>query len=255
MGRLGTFLIILAATLIDDWLPGWIPVNRLPISHFWQVLIIRAIMTTLALLAMKLFYPNSLRRLTQEPSFLRFCIAIGLIAYLVLPTLISSNISSYGPIHIAEGIIFALFIGINEEFFSRGFIYAALERYGVAVASIISSLHFGLLHFGNLFWGGQSFSYTLGQVIDAGTFGYLCVGLMLYTGNIWFPIVLHGLNDTAMQFEGVARYTKEVTGRADWLGTIALTVVYCAAGWLLIQLSQANSVDRIKIWFRTAFMK
>jgi membrane protease YdiL (CAAX protease family) len=255
VGKFGTFLIILVATLIDEWLPGWIPVNRLPISHFWQILIIRTIMTTLALFAMKIFYPSSLRRLTHEPGLMRFFIAIALIAYLVLPTLLNSNISSYGPIRVVEGITFALFIGINEEFFSRGFIYATLERYGVPAATIISSLYFGLLHFGNLLWGGQSFSYTLGQVIDAGTFGYLCVGLMLYTGNIWFPIVLHGLNDTAMQFEGVARYTKEVTGRADWLGTIALTVVYCAAGWLLIQFSQANSGDRIKIWFRTIFMK
>ena len=250
-GIVKAFLIILVATIVNDWVASWIPVNKLPVSHFWQVIAARTLTTLLSLTAMKIFFPKSMSRVKTRISTKRLLVGIGVISYLTLPPLLSSHMFSFTAPKIFEGLIFALFIGIDEEFFSRGFIYASLEGYGVLVATVISSVHFGLLHLGNIFWGGQSVSYTLAQVLTAASFGYLAVGLMLYTGSIWFPILLHGLIDSPMQFEGFVHYTKEVTGHANWVGSLIQAFVDCAIGWILIQLSDPKKVLRLTGWFRS----
>ena len=51
-----------------------------------------------------------------------------------------------GLAQIFESFVFALFIGIDEDLFSRGFAFGVIERYGVWIAAILSSLQFGLLH-------------------------------------------------------------------------------------------------------------
>jgi len=246
-----TFLIILVATIVADWVTTWIPVHKLPVSHFWQVITARTLTTLLSLIAMKVFFPKSMSRVKTRISTMRLLVGIGVVSYLALPPLLSSHVFSFTAPKIFEGLIFALFIGIDEEFFNRGFIYASLEGYGVLVASVISSVHFGLLHLGNIFWGGQSVSYTLAQILSAASFGYLAVGLMLYTGNIWFPILLHGLIDSPMQFEGFVQYTKEVTGHANWIGTLFQAFVYCVMGWILIQLSDPEKALRLTDWLRS----
>ena len=58
---------------------------------------------------------------------------------------------------------------------------------------------------------------------------------MLYTRNIWVPILMHGLTDTPMQFEGAAQFTKEVTGHADWVGSVGRAAIYCGIAWYLIR--------------------
>lgn len=176
---------------------------------------------------------------------------LGLVAFLALPPLFASQTTTFRASQILQGLVFALFIGIDEEFFSRGFIYASLEGYGVLVASAISSIHFGLLHLGNIAWGGQSVSYTLAQVISASAFGYLALGLMLFTGSIWIPILLHGLSDSPMQFEGAVHYTKIVTGHPDWAGTIGSAVIYVAIGWILIQFNNNQTESRFIKWMES----
>ena len=231
-----TFAIIVLATIVSDWVTSWIPVDKLPVSNFWRVMIARSLTTLLALIGMKVLYPQSLRRVRGVANRKRLLIGLCVVVFLTLPGLMHSQITSFRASQILEGLIFALFIGIDEEFFSRGFIYACLEGYGVLVATVISSIHFGLLHLGNVIWGGQSLSYTSAQIMSASAFGYLAVGLMLYTGNIWVPILLHGLNDSPMQFEGAAKYTKIVTGHADWTGAIVNVLIYVVIGWVLINL-------------------
>ena len=39
-----------------------------------------------------------------------------------------------------------------------------------------------------------------------------------------------------MQFEGAAKYTKIVTGHADWTGAIVNVLIYVVIGWVLINL-------------------
>ena len=243
-----TFAIIVLATIVSDWVTSWIPVDKLPVSNFWRVMIARSLTSLLALIGIKVLYPQSLRRLKGVASRKRLLIGLALVTFLTLPGLMHSQMTSFRASQILEGLIFALFIGFDEEFFSRGFIYACLEGYGVLVATVISSIHFGLLHLGNIPWGGQSVSYTLAQVISASAFGFLAVGLMLYTGSIWIPILLHGLSDSPMQFEGATRYTKVVTGHPDWAGTILNAVSYIAIGWVLIQFSKNETRSKLMGW-------
>jgi len=243
-----TFSIIVLATIVGDWVTSWIPVDKLPISNFWRVIIARSLTTLLALIGMKVLYPQSLRRVRGVTNRKRLLIGLGVVTLLTLPGLMHSQMTSFRASQILEGLIFALFIGIDEEFFSRGFIYACLEGYGVLVATVISSIHFGLLHLGNVIWGGQSISYTLAQIISASAFGYLAVGLMLYTGNIWVPILLHGLSDSPMQFESATQYTKVVTGHAEWVGTIGNALIYFVIGWVLINLQKIQKVHTPYEW-------
>lgn len=238
-----TLAFVVMTTFLEDWLPGWIPINQLPLSHFWQVILIRTIMTIIIILAMRWIYPGSLQRVLHQPTFKKKVIALGIIAYLTIPPLLSARYHTVSILHIVGSFVFALFIGIHEEFFSRGLIFASLHKYGLTTAAVLSSIHFGVLHLGNFIWGGQSFSYTLGQMLSAGAFGYLCAGLMIFTGNIWYPILLHGLNDTSMQFESSAQFSKEVTGHSNWLGILPLIIVYLAIGWALIKFRE-NSFRR-----------
>ena len=150
-----------------------------------------------------------------------------------------------GLAQIFESFVFALFIGIDEDLFSRGFAFGVLERYGVWVAAILSSLQFGLLHLGNIVWGGQSAVYTIGQAINAGAFGFLAAALMVYSGTILVPILMHGLCDMPMQFETTAQYTKKVTGNGDWVSVIGDLAIYSAVGWVLIVLSDPSKKERL----------
>ena len=143
-----TFAIIVLATIIGDWVTSWIPVDKLPISNFWRVILARCLTTLLALIGMKILYPKSLRRVRYVTNRKRLLIGLGVVTFLTLPGLMRSPVTSFHASQILEGLIFARFIGVDEEFFSRGFIYACVEGYGVLVATVISSIHFGLLHLG-----------------------------------------------------------------------------------------------------------
>jgi membrane protease YdiL (CAAX protease family) len=88
-----------------------------------------------------------------------------------------------------------------------------------------AAIHFGLLHLGNIIWGGQSAANTLAQAVSTGAFGFLAVALMIFSGSIWVPILMHGLADFPMQFETGAQYTKIVTGGADWPYVVVQMVI------------------------------
>jgi membrane protease YdiL (CAAX protease family) len=146
-----------------------------------------------------------------------------------------TNFHGHSAPSIFEGFIFSLSIGFAEEFFSRGFIFGILEKYGVWAAVIGSSIHFGALHIMNIPWGGYSVGYTIGQVIDAAAFGVFSCGLMIFTGTIWSSILVHGLTDLPMQFMTRSAYRSSVTGSFDWLGTFIDAAILVVAGWALIQ--------------------
>ena len=246
-------LIILIATFLSEYLFTLIPISRLPFSHFWSAIFERSLSSALTILAIWYLYPQSLNRFRLKLTNSRVFIAIGLILFVALPSLLQIQISHFSVLQISGGFVFALFIGIDEEIFSRGLIFGALEKYGTWVAAIVSSIHFGILHLGNAAWGGQSWSYTLAQVLGASAAGFLFVGLMLFTGSIWIPIFFHGLIDTPMQFETITNYTSQVTGAPNWGATLAQSVFFSAIGGLLIKLSNRDSylifIIRVKKYF------
>lgn len=230
--------LVLAATAISTWGFSWIPFDKLPVSHFWMAITYRTVTAVFWLALMWALKPRMLKRLFLVRDPMRLLGGFGVVAFLTIPQLFRTTYHGHTFAQVIEGLVFALFIGIDEEIFSRGLIYGFLNKYGVKVAAIISSFHFGLLHLVNAVWGGQSFAYTSGQVLDAAAFGYLCCGLMLYSRSILVPIALHGLVDFPMQMLSATQFTHQVTGGFDWFSTIADFVIYTVIGWRLMCASR-----------------
>ena len=236
-------LILLGGTAVNIWGLNWIPLHSLHLSPFWATILFRGCSSAVSLLLVRIFCPAALPRFGSGHKPRRLLIALGIVLFLMGPAVLHINYHHFSFTDVAMSFIFALFIGIDEDFFSRGFIYGGLERYGIWFAAIISSVHFGLLHLGNIIWGGQSAAYTLAQAVSAGSFGFLAVALMIFSGSIWVPILMHGLADFPMQFETGAQYTKIVTGGADWLYVVVQMVIYVALGSVLIVLSHPTKRD------------
>ncbi len=242
---LKTGVAVLLATALSVWGIGEIPIHKMPFSAFWNNIAIRTISSLFWVLLIKIFYPGALARFTFRLDRKRLLIGLGIVAFLMVPRNLSHDLFNASLLQILEGFLFALFIGIDEDLFSRGLIFAAIEKHGVGIAAGISSIHFGLLHVGNAIWGGQSFAYTSGQIVTAAAFGYLCCGLMLYTGSIWVPVLFHGLSDLPMQFLTKAQYVGEVTGRTDWVGVAVESIIFIGGGWALIQASDHGNKEKL----------
>ena len=89
-----------------------------------------------------------------------------------------------------RGVIFLIAIAVAEEIFSRGIVFGVLQRHGLTVAVIGSSLMFGLMHI-NSYVGNFDAWPAYWHVVSAASFGVFACALMVVTGSIWMPIVLH----------------------------------------------------------------
>jgi len=234
-------LILVGGTLVNNWGLYWIPFHKLPLSQFWWTIIARSCSALLSLALIRLICPSALKRFGWGGKPKNLLISLVIVAYLMGSALWQNNYHGVSAAQIVESFIFALFIGIDEDFFSRGFIFGGLERYGVWLAAVISSVHFGLLHLPNIIYGGQSAAYTLAQAVSAGAFGFLAAALMVYSGTIWVPILMHGLCDFPMQFDRPSEYKAMVTGGADWVGVLVDVLIYCSIGSLLIMANHQES--------------
>ncbi|MGM9950488.1 MAG: lysostaphin resistance A-like protein [Lysinibacillus sp.] len=77
-----------------------------------------------------------------------------------------------------------IFTPIWEEFFFRGILFRRLAlRYRTTTSAVVSSLVFGLLHF-----GGNS-------IFHAFLVGILFCYIYASTQNIWVPVILHGIGN------------------------------------------------------------
>ena len=237
-----SFALISALTFFATWGFEWIPIWKLPVSQFWWGIIYRSVIAVTWLLLMWALKPRMFKRLFVVRDPMRLLGGFGVVVFLILPQLFHTPFRGHTPWQILEGFFFALFIGIDEELFSRGLIFGFLDKYGIKVAAVLSSIHFGALHLGNAIWGGQSFSYTAGQVLDAAAFGYLACGLMLFSGTIWMSILLHGLSDFPMQMVSRTQFTHEVTGGFNWIGTLIDFAIYVVIGSMLMRAAKGKSL-------------
>jgi membrane protease YdiL (CAAX protease family) len=71
-------------------------------------------------------------------------------------------------------------------------------------------------------------------MVNAGAFGFLCCALMIFTGSIWVPIILHGLSDFPLMMQSEEAFKAQVRGVADWLGTFAEAGLMVAVGLILL---------------------
>ncbi len=237
---------MVVGTVVSTWLVGFIPLGWLPVKGMWLVIASRSLNVAISLILIRIFCPNILRKFRLRMSWKKALIAVGVVVLCVGPSVFVIPFREGLTYQLFAGFFFALWIGIDEEIFSRGLMYGAFEEYGVWIAATVSSVHFGLLHLGNIFWGGQSIAYTSGQIVDAASFGFLCCGLMILTGSIWPSIIMHGLSDTPMQFVSQSVYTSQVTGGTDWLPIIIVAIANVVIGAVLIQLSRVETGAEFK---------
>ena len=235
---------------LPTWLEFWVipnmPLRSLHLSNFWTAMIYRGIDAVIWVGVIWWLKPKSLTRLSVRKDPKRLLIALGAGSAYVGGQIVWAPYGGNPWWAIVGGLVFALGIGLHEEIFSRGLIFGFFEQYGVWVASIVSSVHFGLMHFSNYVWGGYSFWYNVSQVLGAGAFGFMCCGLMIYSGTIWLPILVHGLSDFPMQLMGAVTYSKLTTGSPDWFAT-GLEVFLCVLfGWALLTRSDHREMRRMR---------
>jgi len=199
-----------------------------------------------SILMIIVFCPRALNRFSFTIPKNRRWVTALIFSICALPMFLSLNISGNSFATIIEGLVFSLFIGIDEELFDRGFIFGKIETKSIWIAAWFSSLQFGAIHFLNFAYGYQSLSYTAGQMIDAASFGLLCTGLLVYSQSIFVPVLLHGIADWPMQLQTGQVFHNLVTGSPDWLGIIVDSSLNCALGVSLIALCQPKIVGHIE---------
>lgn len=101
----------------------------------------------------------------------------GFIDEVVKPTL--------GQLTVLQLLLLAILAGVAEEYFFRGFLQVWLSgMLGPATGLILASLIFGACHLVTPFYG-----------IFAAILGLYLGGLMMFTGNLWPPVIIHALYD------------------------------------------------------------
>lgn len=76
---------------------------------------------------------------------------------------------------------------VAEELFFRGFLFGALRRHGVAVATLVSGVAFGLAHVA---------SSPVGFIVPLATLGVILALLYERTGSLYPSMGLHALNNS-----------------------------------------------------------
>ena len=201
-----------------------LPYMDVDFPHPWDVYFYRSVQTVLSFLVIWLAAPHVFQRFRFK--FRPKTFRIGLVFTIVasVPNIFYFGIEYKGFLNLVSGVVFAMAIGIDEEIFDRGFSFGAFERFGIEFALIASSVLFGLSHFTNYLYGDESLRYNLGHMVDAASFGYLMAAFMLMTGNIWFPIILHGMIDLPWILLPDSEVTDVISNGSDWGNVLIYTV-------------------------------
>ena len=120
-----------------------------------------------------------------------------------------------------------LIIGFSEELLVRGIAVHALQKdgYSIVVIGILSSLIFGLLHFMN-FFNGQDIKKTTIQVGGTILMGLNFYIILVITGTLWAPIVVHFLYDLSIFALGPdPKLEKSLTSNIISISTIAMFIL------------------------------
>lgn len=107
---------------------------------------------------------------------------------------------------------------VAEDGMFRGIIPRVLRDRGLLVAVVVSSLLFGLAHFGNLVSRpDQSAAITAAQALGAFTEGIGLVAVRLATDTIWPVMAIHALGDLFGQLGGLPVVLSNVIGSTAML--------------------------------------
>lgn len=100
-------------------------------------------------------------------------------------------------------VIGAFVVGLSEELLVRGIFVNLLQTngYSVLAVGLVTSAVFGLMH-GVNFFTGQDAKTTVGQMITTTLIGINFYVVLIITGSLWVPIVLHALHDLSLFAQG-----------------------------------------------------
>lgn len=232
--RWALLAIVVAAQFLNIYAISWLPLSfedsdsNLPVYEY------RLISLALSVLLVWIFAPNALRlfrfRIGNSPKFYTAMMFAGL----ALGSLLFGWFHDFTVMASLDAILFSLFIGLDEEFFNRVFVFGLLERVGAEFAMAVSAIIFGAAHFTNYFYGGESFNYVLGHVIQAAGYGYLMVAFMISTGSVWVPVAIHGMSDLRWVVMDSVDYSAIVSGSTNWFMTFFVTAVFVVSARLIL---------------------
>jgi len=194
---------------------------------------------------MAIFCPEALSRLRFYAPLKETAVGLVVICVVSSSFFWEVRVPGFPAWEIAEAILFTIMIGVGEDFFNRGLIFGMFERFGWGLAIAVSSITFGLEHYTNMLWGGQDFAQTNAQVVDAAAFGVVGCSLMIYTGNIWFSVVMHGTYDFSLVTTSHIDYVKQLTARVDWVPIIVEALVYFGISAVLLRMAKLKNVRRV----------
>lgn len=127
---------------------------------------------------------------------------------------------------VVSSLVSLLWVGLNEEVYSRGLVQHVLTPLGPVRAAAGVAVLFGAGHLQNYLFFGAPLGDTLWQMLSAGLFGFACAGLRFAIGSVWPMVVVHGLDDFfQIRSPGAA---------PDWW-QVCVYVFHAAYGWWLLR--------------------
>lgn len=103
-----------------------------------------------------------------------------------------------GPVLLLAVVL--LLVGLGEELYFRGILRASLRaHHGETLTLLVTSLFFGLAHSVAALAGGVPISIVAFMVATTGFTAVLYYAAFRATGRLWVPILLHALDDFALE--------------------------------------------------------
>ncbi|WP_161002393.1 MULTISPECIES: CPBP family intramembrane glutamic endopeptidase [Furfurilactobacillus] len=143
---------------------------------------------------------------------------------------------------VLSAFVLAMFVGLTEEYIFRGMllplaIRAFSGKHQIFFGVMVSSILFGSTHLFNL--TQQSWLATSEQMLTATAVGALFAAIYLRTGNLWFAIVTHALQD----FPGIAGPSHGMQLETTVVPVIIVTGVFFIFAWLLLRKTKVKTLD------------
>ena len=204
-----------------------LPIFDLGLPGNWPVYVMRTISMAFSVLLVWWLAPDALRFFKFRFNQWKMYYLAAMIGAFVAAAFVNLVLYSIPVTEAFGALIFSMFIGFDEEFFDRVFVFGLLQRIGFEFALAASAVIFGAMHLTNFFYGDESFNYVLGHVVSAAGFGYLMAVTMVVSGNVWLPVLIHGLADLRWVSMDTTDYQKIVSGNTNWLSIlipVALTI-------------------------------
>jgi membrane protease YdiL (CAAX protease family) len=131
-------------------------------------------------------------------------------------------------------VTLSIVVALAEETFFRGLILQSLRPAGALVAVLLSSLLFALPHLLNALGGIWDPVFTLVDTFAAFGIGIVFAALVLRTGTIWPPIVLHALIN-AIALSSLGSLTVPPQSPEQLVATVIAGAVMAAYGLFLLR--------------------